>query len=101
MIPSVGRIVHITISEAMAEEIDKNKNLRNTQVYFKSRSSFEGNPVESGDIYPMIITKVWSDEPIENTLVQGQIFLDGNYAYWASSVKQGTENGQWFEPPKV
>lgn len=92
MIPSVGRIVHITLSNACAENITRRR---------ANNSDITGNPIAAGQIYPMIITRVWADNPTETTAVQGQIFLDGSDTYWATSVAQGTEPGQWFEPPRV
>ena len=104
MIPSVGRIVHITLSEACADNINRRRGIY-TEVAKRDKSVatsiFHGNPVSGGQVYPMIITRVWSDNPTEATAVQGQIFLDGDDCYWATSVSQGTEKGQWFEPPRI
>ncbi len=47
-----------------------------------------GNPVREGDAYPMLITRVWGNEP--ESMVQGQVFLDGNDALWITSVAVGT-----------
>ena len=88
MIPSVGRIVHIILSDDCASNIIRNR-VENHHV---------GNPVYGGEVFPMVITKIWSDNPTDETAVQGQIFLDGNDTYWATSVKQGTEKGQWYSP---
>jgi hypothetical protein len=85
MIPSVGRIVHITLSDNCAANI--------TRERLNQTNNDHGNPVAGGQIFPMIITKVWNDN-----MVQGQIFLDGNDTYWASSVEQGTGSGQWYSP---
>ena len=60
-----------------------------------------GNSVDAGDEYPMLIVKVWSGEPTESTVVNGQVFLDGNDVFWATSVLQGDQNGQWHEPERV
>jgi hypothetical protein len=48
----------------------------------------------------MLITRLWTDAPDEDSVVQGQVFLDGNDSLWVTSVKQGSEPGQWFEPPR-
>lgn len=90
MIPGIGRIVHIRLSAGCAENINKERS--NLASYNK------GNSVKEGDIYPMIITNLWTDSPTKDSSVNGQIFLDGNDVYWATSVRQGTENGTWFSP---
>lgn len=40
-----------------------------------------------GDIYPLIITRVWGDTPEAN--VNGQVLLDGNDSIWVTSVCAG------------
>lgn len=92
MIPSIGRIVHITLSDECASYINTRR---------LTSGNIHGNPVSGGEVFPMMITKIWADEPTENTAVQGQIFLDGDDTYWVTSAIQGTDKGQWFEPPRV
>ena len=55
-----------------------------------------GNEVKAGDIFPMIVTKVWSPG-----YVNGQVFLDGNDCFWATSVEEGVEGHYWQWPPRV
>lgn len=52
-----------------------------------------GNQVYAGQTFPMIITRVWSD-----TMVNGQILLDGNDSHWATSVNLGEGDGFWSWP---
>ena len=47
-----------------------------------------GNPVQAGDEFPMLITRVWGPD-IEVAYVNGQVFLDGNDVFWATSVNHG------------
>ena len=93
MIPSIGRIVHIRLSAGCA----KNINMERSNL----ASHNKGNSVKEGDIFPMIITKLWTDDPNEFSAVNGQIFLDGNDIYHATSVTQGDSLGQWFEPTRI
>lgn len=49
-----------------------------------------GNIPDVGDSFPFIITKDWG-----NSLVNGRVFLDGPSILWVTSVRQGTDPGQW------
>jgi hypothetical protein len=95
MIPSIGRIVHYTLTASDAAGI----NIR--RIHPVAEGLFHGNTAHAGDVYPMMITRVWSAEPDEDTVVQGQVFLDGNDTLWVTSVAQGHEERQWFEPVRV
>jgi len=55
-----------------------------------------GNSVTAGDVFPMLVTRVWSQG-----YVNGQVFLDGNDSLWATSVTEGTEERNWFWPPRI
>lgn len=55
-----------------------------------------GNAVKAGDVLPMMVVKVW-----DGTMVNGQVFLDGNDCFWATSVSEGTAPGTWAWPPRV
>lgn len=54
-----------------------------------------GNPVDTGDVYPMLITRPWGDTP--TSAVNGQVFLDGNDSLWVTSRQQdeGAVGGGW------
>lgn len=91
--PTIGRIVHYTLSAHDAAAINKRrKDARDHQTEHVANSTgvqvHVGNDVREGDVYPMIITRVWGDTP--ESCVNGQVFLDGNDLYWASSVSVGT-----------
>lgn len=49
-----------------------------------------GNDAIEGQILPMVIVGIYSD-----TLVNGQVFLDGNDQFWVTSAPQGNEPGNW------
>lgn len=87
MIPSVGRIVHYRLSES---DVGMAK-------YRPAPGAFYNTPRE-GDVLPMLICRVWADEPTETSLVNGQVFVDGNFSIWATSRAQGDQPGQWSDP---
>jgi len=86
MTPTVGRLVHYTITAANAEATNKRRNdatrsmadhrenANGVQVHF-------GNVAREGDVYPLLIVRVWPDD-----LVNGQAFLDGNDSLWVTSA---------------
>jgi hypothetical protein len=94
-IPSIGRIVHYTLSEQDAEAVNKRREdtRRSLQDHRENSNGVQvhvGNSVSAGEVYPMIITRVWGAS--EESAVQGQVFLDGNDLLWVTSVSEG--NGQ-------
>lgn len=95
MIPSIGRIVHYTLTEGNAKQITR------LRIDSGVGSSFArvGNTPSAGEVYPMLITRLWTDNPDQHSVVQGQVFLDGNDSLWVTSVKQGDNEGQWHQPP--
>lgn len=50
-----------------------------------------GNSVQEGDVFPLLITKVWGDNA--DSVVNGQLFLDGNDVMWLTSVHAGEGAG--------
>lgn len=95
MIPSIGRIVLYILSESDADVI---MNQRRVQPQSHVGDA-KGNPVKAGDVFPMMITRVWGDTP--ESAVQGQVFLDGNDTLWVTSVMQGDGERQWHQPGRV
>lgn len=90
---SVGRIVHFMLTSAQALKIN---DLRRTYA-----SLLSGTRVSAGDVFPMIITRVHDDPPRLDSVVSGQVFLDGNDHIWVSAAQEGSEPGQWCWPPHV
>jgi hypothetical protein len=78
MKPTIGRIVHYTLSGMDVAKI--------TQARTKDLDT-EGNAVREGDVFPMLITRVWGSTP--ESAVQGQVFLDGNDTLWVTAVVVG------------
>ena len=102
--PSIGRIVHYTLSETDAAQINKRRsdarNLNGAGVTLASQELGPqihiGNPVESGQVLPAIIVGVWAVGS-----VQLQVFLDGNDTFWAASVSEGEGQRNWSWPPRI
>lgn len=92
-IPTVGRTVHLTLSEGMARQI----NGARTQA---GHATHTGNVAREGDLVPLIIVRVWD---VETGNLNGQAILDGNDSYWASSVHRGEtgEPGTWSWPELI
>jgi hypothetical protein len=67
MIPSVGRIVHYKLTQHDADQINKRrKDAKNKNAAGVTLASQElgavvhtGNDVAAGDVYPLIITRIW------------------------------------------
>jgi hypothetical protein len=99
VVPSIGRIVHYRLSESDAARAVARR---------RQHPAFGGNTPRARDVYPMMITRVWSENPTETDCVQGQVFLDGNDSLWVTSVQQQGHTydptvieGVWFEPPRI
>lgn len=113
MIPSVGRIVHYRLSDQDAAMITRRRNDADRHLAEHRDNAngvivHVGNTVRAGDVYPMMIVRVWNDQPSEADAVQGQVFLDGNDTLWKTSVQQrghtydpSVVDGVWFEPQRL
>lgn len=99
-VPSIGRTVHYTLSEQDADAINR----RRADAPLPSnhprdgRQVHVGNKVAAGQVYPLIITRVWGGEA--TSAVNGQVLLDGNDTYWAMSVTVG-EGERHFVWPSI
>ena len=91
--PTIGRIVHYTLSESDVALI---KDLRERMAGIVPTV---GNVVEPGQVYPAMIVRTWSDAPI--AYVNLQVFLDGNHVYWATSRQAGVGDGHWEWPQRT
>jgi hypothetical protein len=108
MKPSIGRIVHYTLTEQDADQINRRRKDANAHMREHTDAAtgvhvHVGNGVQAGDVYPLVITRVWAsaEQVTEHTAVNGQVLLDGNDTLWVTSVSQGTDQRQWFAPPRV
>jgi hypothetical protein len=104
-VPTIGRIVHYTLSEADAEAINRRRDdavaaAHNPRFADRQKPMGEqvhiGNRVNPGEMYPMVIVRVWGSTP--TSAVNGQVLLDGNDVLWVTSVSLG-EGGRRFQWP--
>ena len=108
-VPTIGRIVHYRLSADDASQINRRRTsgasiaLR-MKTFAKSAEDTAdppvvygwpegaqahiGNVATEGDTFPMLVTKVWGDNP--SSAVNGQAFLDGNDVLWVTSVCVGS-----------
>lgn len=109
MQPTIGRIVHYTLTAADAEAINRRRAdydaFRRTASHDTQGASGRnghqghfGNHAYEGDQYPAVVIRV-HDEP--TVTVNLKVLLDGNDEYWATSVKEGDGSGSWSWPPRV
>jgi hypothetical protein len=105
-VPTIGRIVHYTLSEQDAESINRRRKdaanhvaeIRDAAIGYVTDT---GNEAQAGQMFPMLITRAWGDQP--QSCVNGQVFLDGNDVLWATSVSVGGpgEHRKFIWPPRV
>jgi len=101
---SIGRIVRYPLTLADAERINKRREDASHSGLAQVNTGAQlhvGNKAEEGQFYPLLITRVWSED-----LVNGQVFLDGNDTLWVTSSHQAPAGeaerpGFWSEPPRV
>ncbi|MEV4320978.1 hypothetical protein AB0J37_01965 [Microbispora rosea] len=111
--PSIGRIVHYTLSEGDAAAINTRRTdfaafqrLHRGDAYpaepgqpgATGHQAHVGNHAEAGQVYPAIVVRVWESSFNSANL---QVLLDGNDTYWATSKAEGDEPGTWAWPPRV
>lgn len=106
-VPTIGRIVIYTLTDADAEAINR----RRKEAEVAKQSTIAplewplgaqvhiGNSVAQGMSFPMVIVRTWGDTP--ESAVQGQVLLDGNDTFWAMSRVCGEHAGMWRWPPSA
>jgi len=98
--PSIGRIVHYTLTAQDAAEVNRRRSdAQRQEPGTTGHVIHTGNTAKAGDIFPMLVTRVWGDTP--DSSVQGQVFLDGNDTLWVTSVQQGDGERHWRQPSHV
>lgn len=100
-LPSIGRIVHYTLSADDADQINRRRADFDERRSASARAGFVGhvgNRAAQGDRFPALIVRVW-DEP--QVTVNAQVFLDGNDVFWATSRAEGSAPGTWAWPERV
>lgn len=108
--PSIGRIVHYTLSEQDAKAINTRR--LDFQAFQRSHThpheagqpgatghqAHVGNHAAAGQTFPAVVVASFG-----GTSVNLQVTLDGNDTYWATSRGEGeaSEHGKWIWPPRV
>jgi len=106
IVPTIGRIVHYTLSEQDADAINRRRTTGASIAERMAASQWPtgvqahiGNKVNAGDVFPMLIVRVWGDFP--ESAVNGQVFLDGSDALWVTSVSVGAGPRKFTWPTRV
>lgn len=101
MTPSIGRIVHYTLTADDAKAINKRRadftEHRKTEDYRDTGyMAHFGNHAEEGQVFPAVVVRVWRTNSINL-----QVLLDGTDTYWATSSVEGITPGTWAWPPRT
>lgn len=107
--PTIGRIVHYTLRAQDAEAINRRRqhardHLATHQENATGVQVHVGNSVAEGEVYPLLITRVWPGDPATDPhagSINGQVMLDGNDLFWATSIHCGEGPGTFAWPPRV
>ncbi len=87
-------LYRLTAEEALATNKRREDARQNVDKMREERPGFQahvGGNVSEGDIFPMMVTSVWSGP----NAINGQVLLDGNDSLWVTSSAEGDEPGQW------
>lgn len=106
---TIGRIVHYRLSESDVRAITRR---RTDGASIHSRieagtwptgaQAHIGNTHHVGQVVPAIIVQVWPNEyGPDHDGINAQAFLDGNDQLWLTSVREGSEPGQWMWPARA
>lgn len=105
MIPTIGRIVHYTLTSGDAEVINRRRDdadafRRNLPGIIEAGERGRtghiehfGNYVAAGDAFPAVIVRTFGE-----TTANLKVLLDGNDDYWATSCAEGHGFGHWAWP---
>lgn len=105
MKPSVGRIVLLVLTAAIAEQINRRRTTGESiadripfGAWHPGTQAHVGNEAHEGDIVPVVVVRVW-----DNDRINGQALLDGNDTFWVTSADPSEEPkaGCWHWPPRV
>ena len=104
MKPTIGRIVHYRLSAYDANAINARRKDAKEKLpwHHAIRSGAQvhvGNDVAAGEVYPLVITRLWGDTP--ESCFNGQLLLDGNDLFWVTSTSIGEGPAKAFWPPRV
>ena len=99
---AVGRIVHLVLSPQDCVEIMRRRvfGAGHSEQWPAGAQAHVGNPVIPGEHIAMVVTAVWPRD-----LVSGQVLLDGNDSFWATSRNYDELNTHgtwhWIELDKI
>lgn len=82
-ISTVGEIVQYKLTASDATLINQ----------ARDGNQRHGNYAQDGDVYPLLVTRVWGTHP--GASVNGQVFTDGNDNLWVTSRIEGDAEGQF------
>jgi len=85
--PTIGRIVHYTLSEDDADAIGRQR--------ASTVGSYSYNRAMAGEAYPAVIVRCFG-----GPAVNLQVLLDGVDSFWATSRTEGEGPGSWAWPAK-
>ncbi len=89
MKPTIGRIVHYTLSKLDADAINATRQESPAHV---------GNHAHEGMVCPAMIVRTWGENP--EAAVNLQVHTDGNHTHWVTSRAHGDGPGQWAWPAR-
>lgn len=107
MNPTIGRIVHYTLGQSDAEQINRRRTSEHAirediedGTWPKGAQAHIGNEARVGQVLPAIVVAVWSPR-----CVNLQLFLDGNDTLWLTS-REVSDSGEpqdfrWHWPEQV
>ena len=110
-IPSIGRIVHYRLSADDATQVNRRRTTGKSiadrmkdgvpmhetiTAWPAGAQAHIGNEVSEGDTFPMQVVRVWGNTA--SSAVNGQVFLDGNDVFWATSRTVGEGPGTFSWP---
>lgn len=110
MLPTIGRIVHYTLTQGDANAINKRradyaafqKTLMGTpdpgHRGATGHVAHNGNHATAGDVFPATVVRVFNES---TTTANLQVLLDGTDTYWATSRAEGDGAGFWAWPPRA
>jgi hypothetical protein len=99
--PTVGRIVHYTLSSCDAGEISRRREdfaafNRANHNSATVPGTFPGRPAAEGDVCAAVVVATWG-----GGTANLKVLLDGNDDYWATSRGEGDGPGTWQWPARA
>lgn len=95
-VPQVGDHVLYCVTDEDATHVNDLRARAHRSLGFHRENGshqHEGNTVVPGDVFPMDIVRVFDDPATPDSLVNGQVHLDGNDTLWVTSRGQGEGHG--------